>query len=659
MKPISAELDAILSKVNHTFVVADPGSPDCPLVYVSDSFVELTGYDRDDIIGHNCRFLQGEGTDPVEVAKLRDAVATGKHVSTRLLNYKKDGTPFWNLLTMTPIFDSQGNVSKIIGVQVDVTAKTAGSHERDSLIKYDSRLRENVAHDVVSDVLAAVQGDDVRRPRIALDLATTVERISQSFTISDISIPGGPVVFASDAFLDFTGFSREEVLGRDVFALLRGKGTDADEEAALRDAIAERRETTAKLLHYNRKLDAFWDFVAVSPLTDGATYKFFVTVHADVSAAPDTSSIKAALVDAVRESDLFSHIGTVPMRRHSFDDSRRKLQCMKTDGSLKLANLRIVKTLGEGACGKVKLATVSGMMIAVKSMNKKYIDANNKHGRLKTEHDVLMFCEHPFVATLYDVIQTDTEVHYLMEYCSGGTLADYLWRTKAKALPENDVLFVATEIIAALQYLHANGCTYRDLKPENLMLTSQGHVKVTDFDLSFHNAAFQPDMDVVDMVVQGCSSACDSAVASYVFRGEPKNRSNSFVGTEEYIAPEIILAETHGAAVDWWCLGVLLHELAYGITPFKGTSRKATFDNILHRPVDLKDTAMSPEFEDLVNRLLRKAERERLGTSRGAEELKDHPVFAGVDWALLRNRRSPLKEQMEKHKRIDSGDWLA
>ena len=466
-----------------------------------------------------------------------------------------------------------------------------------------------------------------------------------------ISIPGAPVVFASDAFLDFTGFAREEVLGRDVFALLRGERTDADGEAALRRAVAERRETTAKLLHYNRRLDAFWDFVAVSPLTDGTGYKFVVTVHADVSGVGDTASIKAALVDAVRESDLFSHIGTVPMRRHSFDDARSRIQCMKTDGSLRLADLKIVRTLGEGACGKVKLASVAGMMVAVKSMNKKYIDANNKQGRLKTEHDVLMFCEHPFVATLYDVIQTDKEVHYLMEYCSGGTLADYLWSARARTLPEADVLFVATEIVAALQYLHANGCAYRDLKPENIMLTSDGHVKLTDFDLSFHNAAFKPDIDVVDMVVQGCSSACDSTLRSYVFHGEPKNRSNSFVGTEEYIAPEIILAELHGAAVDWWCLGVLMHELAYGSTPFKGASRKATFDNILKRPVDLKDTAMSREFEDLVNRLLRKAETERLGTSRGAEELKEHAAFAGVDWALLRNRRSPLKAQMEKHKR--------
>lgn len=259
MKQISKTLESLLSAVNHTFVVADPTVPDCPLVYVSDSFVQLTGYAREDILGHNCRFLQGEGTDPAEVAKLRDAVQNGKPVATRLLNYKKDGTPFWNLLTMTPTFDSDGNVSKIIGVQVDVTSRTAGKRESASLIKYDARLRDSVVHDVVSDVMTAVDGDSdptVWRPRIALDLASTVERISQSFTISDISIPGAPVVFASDAFLDATGFSREDVLGSDIWTLLRGKDTDPAEEAEAKKAIDERRETTVKVLGLRRDIPA-------------------------------------------------------------------------------------------------------------------------------------------------------------------------------------------------------------------------------------------------------------------------------------------------------------------------------------------------------------------------------------------------------------------
>lgn len=132
--------------------------------------------------------------------QLRDSVRNGKPVTVRLLNYRKDGTPFWNLLTMTPIKDESGRVVKFVGVQVDVTASTEGhAAERDSagipvLINYDDRLKENVVKPIVDDVLHAVQQDDGREPkrlsrtgggpnsprslpRVALDLATTVERI--------------------------------------------------------------------------------------------------------------------------------------------------------------------------------------------------------------------------------------------------------------------------------------------------------------------------------------------------------------------------------------------------------------------------------------------------------------------------------------------------
>ncbi len=197
------------------------------------------------------RFLQGEGTDPKEVAKIRDAIKKGEGVSVRLLNYRKDGTPFWNLLTMTPIKTPDGKVSKFVGVQVDVTSKTEGKAVTDHggvpvLVKYDARLRENVAKKIVDEVTTTVQGAEPGAegdpaassaaaaaasdaaapqqgakgsapksfPRVALDLATTVERIQQNFVICDPTLPDCPIVFASDAFLDLTEFKREEVLGR-------------------------------------------------------------------------------------------------------------------------------------------------------------------------------------------------------------------------------------------------------------------------------------------------------------------------------------------------------------------------------------------------------------------------------------------------------------
>lgn len=123
----------------------------------------MSGYRPDEILGRNCRFLQGEGTDKNEVAVIREAIQKGESASVRLLNYRKDGSPFWNLLTVTPIKTEDGRVTKFVGVQVDVTSKTEGKafqqtqgDENPLLVKYDQRLRDNVANKIVSDVTNAV-----------------------------------------------------------------------------------------------------------------------------------------------------------------------------------------------------------------------------------------------------------------------------------------------------------------------------------------------------------------------------------------------------------------------------------------------------------------------------------------------------------------------
>nr|AML78729.1 putative LOV domain-containing protein [Kerria japonica] len=147
---VSNELKAALSTLQQTFVVSDATKPDCPIVYASSGFFSMTGYSSKEIIGRNCRFLQGPETDPNEVAKIRDAVKNGTSYCGRLFNYKKDGTPFWNLLTITPIKDEQGKIIKFIGMQVEVSKYTEGVNDKElrpnglpkSLIRYDSRQKE-------------------------------------------------------------------------------------------------------------------------------------------------------------------------------------------------------------------------------------------------------------------------------------------------------------------------------------------------------------------------------------------------------------------------------------------------------------------------------------------------------------------------------------
>ncbi|KAG1337968.1 putative Phototropin-1 [Cocos nucifera] len=145
MPRVSEGLRDALSAFQQTFVVSDATKPDHPIMYASAGFFKMTGYPAKEVIGRNCRFLQGAGTDPAEIAKIREALAAGTNYCGRILNYKKDGTPFWNLLTIAPIKDEEGNVLKFIGMQVEVSKYTEGSKDKmirpnglpESLIRYD------------------------------------------------------------------------------------------------------------------------------------------------------------------------------------------------------------------------------------------------------------------------------------------------------------------------------------------------------------------------------------------------------------------------------------------------------------------------------------------------------------------------------------------
>uniref|UniRef100_A0A2P2M8D8 Putative LOV domain-containing protein n=1 Tax=Rhizophora mucronata TaxID=61149 RepID=A0A2P2M8D8_RHIMU len=164
---LSEDIRHALSSFQQTFVVSDATKPDYPIMYASAGFFKMTGYTSKEVIGRNCRFLQGAGTDPADVAKIREALQAGNSSCGRLLNYKKDGTPFWNLLTIAPIKGDDGNVLKFIGMQVEVSKFTEGSKDKtlrpnglpESLIRYDARQKE-VATNSVTELVEAV-----KRPR--------------------------------------------------------------------------------------------------------------------------------------------------------------------------------------------------------------------------------------------------------------------------------------------------------------------------------------------------------------------------------------------------------------------------------------------------------------------------------------------------------------
>lgn len=243
--------------------------------------------------------------------------------------------------------------------------------------------------------------------------------------------------------------------------------------------------------------------------------------------------------------------------------------------------------------------------------------------------------------------------------------------------------FYASEVLLALEYLHMLGIVYRDLKPENVLVREEGHIMLSDFDLSLRcsvsptlvksssthdgnmaEAAAAGSLLNDENAVRGCmqpssffprllpkknrKSKSDFGLGNNVnalpeLMAEPTNvRSMSFVGTHEYLAPEIIRGEGHGSAVDWWTFGIFLYELLHGTTPFKGDGNRATLFNVVGQPLKFPESSQaSATAKDLIKGLLVKEPHKRIAYKRGATEIKQHPFFEGVNWALVRSGAPP------------------
>ncbi|KAF7301418.1 AGC/RSK protein kinase [Mycena indigotica] len=297
-----------------------------------------------------------------------------------------------------------------------------------------------------------------------------------------------------------------------------------------------------------------------------------------------------------------------------------------------------IKMLGKGDVGKVYLVREkkTDKLFAMKVLSKKEMIERKKIKRALTEQEILATTNHPFIVTLYHSFQSEGYLFFCMEYCMGGEFFRALQTRPGKCLPEDASRFYAAEVVAALEYLHLMGFIYRDLKPENILLHESGHIMLSDFDL----AKQSNDPGSMPVMIQSETNGVPlvdtmSCTANF--------RTNSFVGTEEYIAPEVIAAQGHTAAVDWWTLGILIYEMIYATTPFKGSERNDTFANIRDNAVQFRESPkVSPAGKDCITRLLDKREKTRLGSKSGASEVKQHKWFAKINWGLLRNTRPPI-----------------
>lgn len=209
-------------------------------------------------------------------------------------------------------------------------------------------------------------------------------------------------------------------------------------------------------------------------------------------------------------------------------------------------------------------------------------------------------------------------------------------------------------MLVALEYLHAMGIVYRDLKPENILLREDGHIMLSDFDLCF-KADVVPAIAINKLQTTTGKSRRKGEDTVAEFVAEPTAAfSRSCVGTHEYLAPELVSGAGHGNGVDWWAFGVFVYELLYGTTPFKGESKERTLRNIASSMQvgfpTVEEEGMK-EAKDLIEGLLVKDPRRRLGCATGATDIKRHPFFDGIKWPLIRTYRPPeVRGLMRKNK---------
>ncbi|PLN79729.1 Pkinase-domain-containing protein [Aspergillus taichungensis] len=276
--------------------------------------------------------------------------------------------------------------------------------------------------------------------------------------------------------------------------------------------------------------------------------------------------------------------------------------------SLKLEDFELLKVVGKGSFGKVMqvMKKDTGRIYALKTIRKAHIISRSEVTHTLAERSVLAQINNPFIVPLKFSFQSPEKLYFVLAFVNGGELFHHLQREQRFDI--NRARFYTAELLCALECLHGFKVIYRDLKPENILLDYTGHIALCDFGLC--------KLDMKD-----------------------EDRTNTFCGTPEYLAPELLLGNGYTKAVDWWTLGVLLYEMLTGLPPFYDENTNDMYRKILQEPLTFPSSdVVPPAARDLLSRLLDRDPQRRLGAN-GAAEIKSHHFFANIDWRKLLQRK--------------------
>jgi len=312
-------------------------------------------------------------------------------------------------------------------------------------------------------------------------------------------------------------------------------------------------------------------------------------------------------------TECSKYLGTVGEFYHDTGPKRLCAACYKSvekerkaeekKKNVGLSDFELLTLIGSGKYGKVVKVKekATGKIFAMKVLIKKNIVDGGEVQHTITERNVLMKVKHPFLMRLRYAFQTQEKLLLLMDFVNGGELFYHLQQQPGRKFSNERARFYAAEIGLGIEHLHNMGIIYRDLKPENVLVDSEGHIRLTDFGLSKEGLYLKGD------------------------------KTNTFCGTPEYLAPEILSGSDYNNAVDWWAFGALIYEMLTGWAPFYEKDIQKMYQHKVSRRIGVPDY-VDPNAKHLLIRLLDRNPETRLTDPK---KIKAHPWFASLDWEKL------------------------
>jgi len=367
-------------------------------------------------------------------------------------------------------------------------------------------------------------------------------------------------------------------------------------------------------------------------LSDGA----FFGERALLTNEPRAATIKCSSKDGVEcltlsREDFQTLLGPLEdIMRDNVEEYEKPADCRKPIGHkldsdvCTLEQFKIIGILGRGAFGTVKLVTdpITNKSYALKAIRKNQVVELGQQSHILNEKNVMQMLENPFLVNLKATYKDEFRVYFLLEVCLGGELFTIL--RKMRSFDEPTARFYSSCVIEAFDYMHDRDIIYRDLKPENLVLTSNGYLKVTDFG----------------------------------FAKVVPNKTFTLCGTPDYLAPEIVTGQGHGKGVDWWTLGILIYEMLASFPPFFDDEPMMTYRKIIQGKFKFP-RYLSAQSKDLISKFLKPKATKRLGVIKGGADLiRQHPWFKDFSWNSLKQQllKPPIKNKVKSHKDLSNFD---